>query len=219
MLLLNCILSSCGNKDKDKSNDFTIRTTLGSQTRNHKESKSYSEFVDALLRIHLSSCTKLSDECSKAQRKDPKHLNPDLWQNCLNSELSCPNGEESFTKVHLDCITSELDCRKSYQSCYEARRSCPDSALNCPGTESVCALNSAIEPKNQLNCPAFDCHEANPICDKVDSLFSDVGKICSHDKFPKACNEALLSYTNSLVSCLEAEKSCLESELNDTKSS
>jgi hypothetical protein len=65
---------------------------------------SISEYVNALFEIQLSSCPVSSEACRKAQEQDPKRLNTGLWENCLNSELSCPEGKESFLKTHVDCF-------------------------------------------------------------------------------------------------------------------
>ncbi|MCA6072354.1 MAG: hypothetical protein LE178_02260 [Endomicrobium sp.] len=177
---------------------------------------SISEYVNALFEIQLSSCPVPSEACRKAQEQDPKRLNTGLWKNCLNSELSCPEGKESFLKTHVDCFASELDYAKSYDSCLEAILTCDNPDFNCPESKSACDEVWEKRPK-QFACPDVDVDSCANLksCPKAYYLTSpsDSLKVCSGTGFTSICVDTMSINIGFWAHCREAHKVCLEARL------
>jgi hypothetical protein len=228
LLMLSVVLSSCGKKDKDKSNDFLRVTPPPTNSQSSEPNKtgvvkSYLEALNDCINIHMS-CPVPSDECSKAKVEDPKRLSlntTNLWQACIDSP-PCSEKMEDFLKARLDCINFDIDLNKARKSCLEAKLACPpDEAKDgCPAAKLACDKADKKYRATSLTCPysEIDCFEAtNEPCSKAYKTGSEAEKVCSDDdKSWKACDEAALVFLDFQMQCFESHKSCVESELNGT---
>jgi hypothetical protein len=238
LLMLSIVLSSCGKKDKDKSNDF-LRVTPPPPTTNSQLSKPnktgvlkpYLEALNDCINIHMS-CPVHSEACRKAQDNDRNRIYSVYWQACLDSEI-CPEFKEDFHKAQLDCFASEVDYLVAEQACYEARLACPNPNLNfndCPGSELVCGKYDSLKPKiSSSDCPKYVPELSNPkyaeyseVKKKYKDANDKVWEVCHEEgadkdpNFPMNCWKARVEKVALNIPYTKAQKSCLESEFNGT---
>jgi hypothetical protein len=229
LLMFSIVLSSCGKKDKDKSNDFvrvtptstapTSTPTTGSQS-SEVQPKSLSAAANAFIDVHLS-CPVLSKECRKAQAENPQRSNSTLWQTCINSP-PCSEKRKTSLKAKLTCINSVIDHEESLRVCYNKTKQACHGHYICPESKLVCDEASAKGYNNNLACHWIDyCPESKSVCDEANRIYREKNKVCSKSKswfwFAKSaskahadCLESKLAYVGPVLSCLKAQKSCVE---------
>jgi hypothetical protein len=233
LLIFSIALSSCGKKDKDKSNDFMRTTHPTDRPSELRVVKSYDEALNDCIKVHLS-CPVPSRDCHEAQVEDSAHTSYS-WQDCLNSEI-CPEFKVDFHKTRLDCFDSEVDYLVAQHACFEARLACPNLSLfdNCPGSELVCDKFDLLRRKSLvfLDCPKYVPASSNPkyaeyseargkYSDASDKVFEECHeKGADQDpRFPMNCLKARVEKVALNIPYIKAQKACLESEPNDTNPS
>jgi hypothetical protein len=167
LLMFSIVLSSCGKKDKNKSNDFVRTTPVDSQSSSNPitiftttpvDSQSLQVFAEAMsAEAKKNFYSPPSKACLKVLRKSPtcrfRALRAFTPPDCRKVAKVCTKNDlnpSSFSEV-ASVVKASSFCSDAHTRCHESLQKgavvldCISEDLNC--VEDLISLNNSIVPK------------------------------------------------------------------------